>query len=83
MASLTTQWADIIDPAFRRIFHEAEKQIPSIHGTIFNMLTSDRNNEKVSSASGLSKLVTRAENAAITYEDELQGYDVNLSVKFA
>ncbi len=76
MASLSSQWADILDPSFRTIYGEQLKQLPSKYQDLFNMSSSKKNIEKDSSASGLSRLVPRAENAAITYEDENQGYDV-------
>jgi uncharacterized protein YllA (UPF0747 family) len=76
MASLSSQWADILDPSFRTIFGAQVKQIPTKYQNIYNVGTSKKNIEKDSSGSGLSKLVQRAENAAITYEDEAQGYDV-------
>ena len=75
MASRPT-WPDILDPAFRTIYGEERKQIPTMYTSIFNILSSDRQSEKDSSASGLSKLVDKAEGAAITYEDPEQGYDV-------
>lgn len=76
MASLRPQWADILDPSFRTIYGSEEKAIPTKYATIFNTYSSKKNIEKDSSASGLSKLVKRSENSAITYEDENQGYDV-------
>ncbi len=76
MSSLRSQWADILDPAFRTIYGDELKQIPSKYQDIFNVFSSKKNIEKDSSASGLSKLVQRSENSAITYEDEAQGYDV-------
>ncbi len=76
MASFSPQWPDLLDPSFRKIYGEELKAIPQIGPTIFNMDTSTKNIEKDSSASGLSKLVRRAEGQAITYEDEVQGFDV-------
>lgn len=76
MASLSPQWADILDPSFRTIYGAEVKQIPTKFQDVFNTFGSKKNIEKDSSASGLSKLVQRAENAAIAYEDETQGYDV-------
>ncbi len=76
MASLSSQWADILDVRFRQIYGEELKAIPQVGPTIFHMLTSSRNIEKDSSASGLSTLIRRAENQAISYEDEVQGFDV-------
>lgn len=76
MASLRPQWPDILDPSFRTIYGNEVKQIPTKYQDVFNVFSSKKNIEKDSSASGLSKLVQRAENSAITYEDENQGYDV-------
>lgn len=76
MASVSTQWADILDPRFRKIYGEELKAIPLVGPSIFHMETSSRNIEKDSSASGLSTLVERSEGQAITYEDEVQGFDV-------
>lgn len=76
MASFRANWADALDPSFRKIYGEEVAQLPSVHQSIFNMLTSSKNIEKDSSASGLSQLVLKTEGAAITYEDPTQGYDV-------
>lgn len=79
MAGTTSQrpaWPDVLDPSFRLIYGEEIKQIPTKYNTIFNILSSDRQIEKDSSASGLSKLVLTAEGQPITYEDALLGYNV-------
>lgn len=76
MASLSPQWPDILDPRFRQIYGDELKAIPQVGPTIFHMETSTRNIEKDSSASGLSTLIIRAENQAISYEDEVEGFDV-------
>lgn len=79
MASLRPQWPDLLDPSFRTIYGSELKQIPTKYSDIFNIFSSKKNIEKDSSASGLSKLVQKAEASAITYEDENQGYDVTYS----
>lgn len=76
MASLRGQWADILDPRFRQIYGTELKAVNTVGPSIFHMLSSTRNIEKDSSASGLSKLIRRSENQAISYEDEVQGFDV-------
>ncbi len=76
MASVRPQWPDLLDPRFRKIYGDELKAIPQVGPSIFNMETSSRNIEKESSASGLSKLIRRSEGQAISYEDEVQGYDV-------
>lgn len=76
MASVSPQWPDILDVRFRKIYGDELKLIPQVGPTIFHMETSSRNIEKDSSASGLSKLIRRTENQSISYEDEVQGFDV-------
>jgi hypothetical protein len=76
MASVSPQWPDILDPRFRKIYGDELKALPQVGPSIFHMETSSRNIEKDSSASGLSKLIRRSEGQAISYEDEVQGFDV-------
>lgn len=76
MASQSPQWPDLLDPRFRKIYGDELKTLPQVGPSIFHMETSSRNIEKDSSASGLSKLVRRSEAQAISYEDEVQGFDV-------
>lgn len=76
MASVSPQWPDILDVRFRQIYGDELKLIPQVGPSIFHTETSSRNIEKDSSASGLSKLIRRNENQAISYEDEVQGFDV-------
>jgi phage major head subunit gpT-like protein len=81
MASARPQWPDLLDPAFRTIYGMEVKDIPSKYDQLFNVESSQKNIEKDSSASGLSKLVQKAEGDAITYEDPNQGYDVTYTHK--
>lgn len=76
MASFSPQWPDILDPRFRKIYGDELKAIATVGPSIFHMETSGRNQEKDSQASGLSTLIERSEGQAISYEDEVQGYDV-------
>ena len=76
MASVRPQWPDLLDPRFRKIYGDEVKSIPSIGSTLFHVESSSKNIEKESSASGLSKLIRRSEGQAISYEDEIQGFDV-------
>lgn len=76
MASVRPQWPDLLDPRFRKIYGDEVKLIPSIGSTLFHVESSSKNIEKESAASGLSKLIRRSEGQAISYEDEIQGFDV-------
>lgn len=76
MASLRPQWPDLLDPTFRKIYGEEIERHEQRVGTIFNVMSSNKNIEKDTSASGLSKMVQRTEASAVAFEDETQGYDV-------
>lgn len=76
MAALRPDWPDLLDPTFRKIYGQEEESLPQMYAEVFNVQVSDKNIEKDSSASGLSKLVRRSEAQAITFEDPVQGYDV-------
>lgn len=79
MSMTRPSWLDILDPTFKTIFGNEEKAVDTKVKNLFNAYTSDRQLEKVSSASGLSKLVQFGEGQAISYEDKLQGYDVTFT----
>lgn len=81
MAETRANFADLLDPIFRKIYNDQEKQLPEKRSMIFNELSSSKNNEKDSNMSGLSRLVEKAEGANITYEDRTQGYDVTYTHK--
>lgn len=81
MASQRPQWPDILDPAFRKIYGDEIRQLPQQVFTLFNVDTSVKNIEKDSSATGLSKLVQKSESSAITYEDEVEGFNVTYTHK--
>jgi Mu-like prophage major head subunit gpT len=75
MASQRPQWPDILDPAFRKVYGDEIRQLPVLGLSIFNVDTSVKNIEKDSSATGLSKLVQKPESSALTYEDEVEGFN--------
>lgn len=76
MASQRPDWPDILDPAYRKIYGDEIRQLPQQVFTIFNTDSSVKNIEKDSSATGLSKLVQTSESAPVTYEDEVEGFNV-------
>ena len=70
------EWPDLLDPSFRKIYGEEIEQLPALRNRVFNVMSSEKNIEKDSSASGLSKLIRRSESQAISFEEKNQGYDV-------
>ncbi len=81
MTIARANFPDLLDPAFRKIYTDAEKELPYMYTQIFNVVNSTKNLEKDSSVSGLGTLIEKPEGAAITYEDILQGYDVTYTHK--
>lgn len=81
MASQRPAWPDILDPAFRKAYGDEIRQLPQIGMTIFNVDSSVKNIEKDTSATGLSKMVQTSESQAISYEDEVEGFNVTYTHK--
>lgn len=69
-------WPALLDPSFRTIYSDTEKQHPSKIGNIFNVQKSDKAYEKDTSVSGLGKLAQKPEGDAIVYEAPTNGYPV-------
>lgn len=74
-------FADYLDPAFRKMYTDAERELPYQYQDIFHVLDSTKNIEKDSSVSGLGTLVAMPENTALSYEDPLQGYDTTYTME--
>lgn len=74
MISNRPKWPTLLDPSFRAIYSETEKDFPSQISRIFNVQSSDKAYEKDTSVSGLGKLVRKAEGDSIVYEAPSSGY---------
>lgn len=70
------KWPILLDPSFRTIYNDTEKQYPSQLANIFNVNSSDKAYEKDTSVSGLGKLAQKPEGDAIVYETPVNGYPV-------
>lgn len=68
-------FADLLDPAFRKIYTDAEKELDYKYSQIFNVFNSSKNLEKDSSISGLGRLVKTGEGVAFPNDTLYQGYD--------
>ncbi len=66
-------------PALEEIIMEKYGSKPDMIPQIFNMESSDKWGEQVSTISGLGLAVTKAENAEVTYDDIYQGYDTTFT----
>jgi hypothetical protein len=66
-------FADLLDPAFRKIYTDAEKELDYKYSQIFNVFNSSKNIEKDSSISGLGRLVKTDEGVAFSNDTLYQG----------
>lgn len=69
-------WPQLLDPSFRTIYNQTEKDFPSQLSNIFTVETSSKAYEKDTSVSGIGKMVKKAEGDAIVYESPVAGYPV-------
>lgn len=69
------KWPQLLDPSFRTIFFETEKEFPSQIANLFTVNSSDKAYEKDTSVSGLGKMVQKAEGDAIVYASPVAGYN--------
>lgn len=76
MAILTRgSFADVLDPAFRKIYTDAEKELSYKYSDVYSVFNSAKNIEKDSSVSGLQQMAQIGEGEAITADTVYQGYD--------
>lgn len=66
---------DLLDPAFRKIFTDATRELDYKYSSILNVERSTKNIEKSSSVSGLQQLAEVGEGEAVTADTIYQGYD--------
>jgi phage major head subunit gpT-like protein len=68
-------FADMLDPAFRKIFSDADKELTYKYNQVFNIFNSSKNIEKDSGISGLMQMAEIGEGEAISVDTVYQGYD--------
>jgi len=74
MTALRTNFGDLLEPIFRKIFDDKFQEMPEVFPSIFHVLTSDKMEEKDSAVTGFGYLVETDENEQITYEDPVLMY---------
>lgn len=79
MASTTPKWVSLLDPSFRAVYGDTYKNTETTYDKVFNVLNSTKAYEKETAASGLSRLVQKAQGDTIKYEDPIPGDDVTYS----
>lgn len=76
MASTTPKWVSLLDPSFRAVYGDTLDTAETTYDKVFNVMSSSKAYEKETAASGLSRLVKKAQGDAIKYEDPIPGPDV-------
>jgi len=75
MASLRTNFADLLTPGFRQIFSDKFKEVPMVMDRLFHIETSEKDSEKDSAVSGFGYAVLTGEQGPIQYEDPVLGFN--------
>lgn len=68
--------ADLLNPAIRAIMFEEYKMWDPEYPKVFNVETTDKQEEKESTLSGLTAAPRKLEGKSLTYDAPIQGYDV-------
>lgn len=76
MASLRSNFGQLLEPGFNEIYNDAYKEADRIYTTIFRVNSSQKQDERDSGITGFGLLTQKFENAPIDYEDPIQMYDV-------
>ena len=83
MPMQSQNFADLLDPVFRKIFFDAVglKEYPAIVTKLFHEQTSTKGTEKDSGVVGFGYVPTVNENASITYDTPVQAFDYTYTHK--
>jgi len=76
MASLRSNFGDLLEPGFRKIFDDAFKEMALVFPKLFRVNSSRKQDEFDSAVSGFGLMTETTEGGQITYEDPVQMYDV-------
>ena len=77
----TGNWADTVDPAFRKIFDDIYSKYPEQYTNVFVVEKSDRNFEKFSTGTGFGIAKDIGEGEEIPTDDPIQGFDSTFTHK--
>lgn len=76
MAEVRPKWVAALDPTFRAIFNETEREFTTMYDRVFHVHNSNKAFEKDTALSGIGQLEETPELGAIPYEDAAPGWDV-------
>lgn len=75
MGAIRGNFAAELDPAVRTIFFDRYKELPQVMPKIFNVGSSDRDQETDSATTGFGMLQNTSEMGALDYEDPIKMYN--------
>ena len=78
---IKSNFGDLLEPGFRKIYDDKFKEIPSIFPQLLNVENSGKQTEKDSAVSGFGYFDETSEGGSVTYEDPVQMYDVTYTHK--
>ena len=76
MTTARSNFVDLLDPSFRHIIFDEYERRPEYYSRIFQIESSDRKSEKMSQVTNFGLFSEKSEGGSISYDDPLQGYDV-------
>ena len=79
MASYRSNFGDLLEPGFKKIFDDAYQEEPEVYPQIFNVDSSSKQDEKYSGVTGFGLYEQTDEGAQVNYDDPVQMYDVTLT----
>jgi len=74
--AVKSNFGDILEPGFRKIFNDAFKETERVFTQLFRVSDSRKQDERDSAVSGFGYLVPKPAGQPIAYEDPVQMYDV-------
>ena len=77
MALLSTNFADVLDARFKKIFDDEYAKIPDRVGTFYSMYAGNLQTERLSTVGTLGEIPRF--QGQVTYDDVFQGYDVAIT----
>jgi phage major head subunit gpT-like protein len=78
MASFRSNFGDLLEPGFRKIFDDAFKEMPLVFPKIMQVENSAKQDEKYSGATGFGLFAATDEGGQINYDDPVQMFDVTM-----
>jgi len=76
MSSFRANFADLLEPGFRKIYDDAFTELPLVFPQLFHVNSSTKQDEKDSAVSGFGLMASTGEGEQVNYEDPVQMYDV-------